>query len=211
MGGVQQRGEVAQLAAAQWGLVTTAQAHAVGLPRMLLSRMVASGELERVVHGVYATPSAATDHLVELRALWLSLDPVRSAEERLRERCSTGVLSHATAASLHQIGDLLDTWVEVTLPSRYQGRRDRIRAHRAMLEPADVTLVEGLPVTTAARTVADLVVDRHDRDHVATVMTDALRGGLTGIADVARALKQRLGDGGQPVLEELVAASGQDW
>jgi predicted transcriptional regulator of viral defense system len=210
MGGVRQRGLVAQVAAAQWGLITTAQVVEAGVPRLLLSRMVASGELERVTHGVYATPSAIADRLVEVRALWLSLDVRRSAEERLRDRCSAGVLSHATAATMHEIGDLLDTWVEVTLPRRYQGRRDRIRAHRAVLEPDDVTLVDGLPVTTAARTVADLVVDGHDRDHVATVMTDALRQGLTNQASVGRVLERLQGSAGQAVLAELLAASGQN-
>ncbi|GHH70371.1 type IV toxin-antitoxin system AbiEi family antitoxin domain-containing protein [Promicromonospora soli] len=209
MGGVRQRGQVAQVAAAQWGLITTAQAVEAGASRMLLSRMVTSGELERVTHGVYATPAAAADRLVAVRALWLSLDVRRTAEERLRDRCSAGVLSHATAASMHEIGDLLDAWIEVILPHRYQGRRDRIRAHRAALGPDEVTVVDGLPVTTAARTVADLVVDGHDRDHVATVMTDALRRGLTDRADVGRALDRVLGPAGPEVLAELLAASGQ--
>ena len=208
MGGVEQRGRVARLAATQWGLITTAQAVADGVPRILLSRMAASGELERIVYGVYATPSAAADYLVELRALWLWLDPSRMAEERLRERWSSGVFSHATAAMLHEVGDILDAEVEITFPGRYQGRSDRIRAHRGTLEPHDVTLAGGLPVTTAARTVADLVVAGHDRDHVATVMAEAVRVGLASVRDVARTLERHLGTAGADVLDELLVVGG---
>ena len=103
---------------------------------------------------MYATPSAAADYLVELRALWLWLDPSRMAEERLRERWSSGVFSRTRqAAMLHEVGDILDAEVGITRPGRYQGRSDRIRARRGTLEPHDVTLAGGLPVTTAARTV----------------------------------------------------------
>ncbi len=177
---------------------------------MLLSRMAESGELERVLQGVYATPAAVANELVEVRALWLSLDPGRMAEERLRKRHRAGVLSHATAASLHGVGDLLDTQVEVTLPGRYQSRREGLLAHMGVLEPDEVTLVEGLPVTTAARTVADLVVAGHDRDHVATVMAESLRRGLADRAAVERALTRQMGDDADGVLDELLAAAGLD-
>ncbi|GAA1995482.1 hypothetical protein GCM10009718_36850 [Isoptericola halotolerans] len=58
MSGVAGRVAVARIAAGQWGLLTTAQATAAGVSRMMLSRMAEWGELERVMHGVYATPAA---------------------------------------------------------------------------------------------------------------------------------------------------------
>ncbi|WP_407320290.1 type IV toxin-antitoxin system AbiEi family antitoxin domain-containing protein [Isoptericola halotolerans] len=91
-------------AADQWGLLTTGQAAAAGVGKMMLSRMVADGELERVFHGVYATPSAAADRNTETRAQWLVLDPHRLAEDRLAEPHVAGVISHATAAAAYNIG-----------------------------------------------------------------------------------------------------------
>lgn len=210
MAGQQARATIAEIAADQWGLVTTAQAAAAGVSKMLLVRMTSAGELERITHGVYATPAASSDRLVETRALWLALDPARRAHERLADLPTAGVLSHASAAALHGIGDLLDDHVEVTLPRRHRSRRPELRTHRATLEPVDVTRVEGLPVTTAARTIADLTAAGNDRDHVGTVLREAITHGLATPEDVRAALDRRLGDDGPTTLSELVIAAGLD-
>jgi len=75
--------------------------------------------LQRVGRGVYATTSSAGDHL-SLRAAWLALDPADTAELRLVNPIAAGVISHASAASLHQLGDLLDDQHEFTLAQRKQ-------------------------------------------------------------------------------------------
>jgi hypothetical protein len=205
------RATIAQLAASQWGLITTAQATAAGATRMLLTRMTDNGELERVVYGVYAVPAALADEQLEKRALWLTLDPTRTAEQRLARRHEAGVLSHATAAALHGIGDILDHRVEVTVPRRQQSRREDLRLHRAELRPDEVTYAEGLPVTTASRTIADLVVADHDRDHVATALRDAVHQDLTTPEQVSKALEEHLGtEHGSRVLAELLAAASLD-
>lgn len=201
---------IAQLAAGQWGLVTSAQATAAGASRMMLSRMTASGELERVATGVYATPAALADPWLDKRAQWLSLDLKQTAEERLAQRHTAGVLSHATAATMHEIGDILDDRVEITLPHRRQSQRPELRLHRSQLRPDEVTSVDGLPVTTPARTIADLVVDGHDRDHVATAMKEAVRRDLTSLDEVHAALTDRVGGRAESVYAELLAAAGMD-
>ncbi len=210
MAGQKSRAQIAQIAADQWGLITTSQAATAGVSKMLLVRMTSAGELERVTHGVYATPAAATDPLVETRALWLALDPARPVHERLADLPTAGVLSHATAAALHGIGDLLDDYVEVTLPQRHRSRRPELRTHRASLEPVDVTRIEGLPVTTAARTIADLTAAGNDRDHVGTILRETITNGLATPRDVRDALDRRLGEDGPATLSELVVAAGLD-
>jgi predicted transcriptional regulator of viral defense system len=211
MSGVEGRAALAKIAADQWGLLTTAQAVAAGVPRMMLSRMAERGELERLAQGVYATPAAVGDELTERRAAWLSLDPGTPAYARLERPEAAGVLSHATAAAMYDIGDILESRIEVTLPARYRSRREDIRAYRAVLDPGEVTLVEGLPVTTPARTVADLIRTGHDRDHVATAMADALRRDLTNPADLERALDgSEPGRTGKQVLAGLKAAAAID-
>jgi hypothetical protein len=71
-----------QVAAGQWGLLTTAQAEYEGVTRLQLARRTSIGVLERVDRGVYATTSSPTEHRA-LRAAWLELGPKRTAEERL--------------------------------------------------------------------------------------------------------------------------------
>jgi hypothetical protein len=173
-----------QLAVGQWGLLTTAQAAREGITRLQLARLTDAGVLERLGRGVYATTSSADEHL-GLRAAWLALDPARTAEERLKSPTTTGVVSHASAAGLHNLGDLLDDEHEFTLPQRKQTRRAGIRVHRGDLTEQDVTIVEGLPVTTEERTIADLLRAGNDPEHVAQIIGQGVRRGVVDLTDLA--------------------------
>ncbi|GIG29264.1 type IV toxin-antitoxin system AbiEi family antitoxin domain-containing protein [Cellulomonas marina] len=178
-----------ELAAGQWGLVTAAQAQEVGVSRMQLARLVDAGILDRVAHGVYATPAVLGDELLGLRTAWVALQPRRAVADRLADPIDAGVVSHASAAQLHGLGDLLADEHELTLPTRYQSTRPGVRVHRAALAPDDVTVVAGLPVTTAARTVADLLSAGHDLEHVGQVAADAVRKGSADGRALVRALE----------------------
>lgn len=198
------------LAAGQWGLFTSAQAEAEGITRLQLARLTDAGVIERVDRGIYAAP-AAVDERTPLRAAWLSLEPARLAEERLTNPVATGVMSHTSAAALHGIGNLLDDEPEVTMPDRKQSRRG-IRLHRAALDTDEVTIAEGLPVTTPARTVADFLRDGRDPSHVAEIAGDVLRRGLASRQDMATALEPLARRNGQPtgaaLLEHLLDLVG---
>lgn len=174
---------VSELAASQWGLFTTAQAGTAGVTRVQLARLTDAGVLERVDHGVYATAASPTEHR-DLRAAWLALDPARTAEERLADPANAGVASHTSAAGLHRLGDLLDDTPELTVPHRKQSRRG-VRLHRLPLPDSDVTLVEGLPTTTVERTVADLLRDGHDLDHVAQIVGQGVRRAIIDLIVLA--------------------------
>ena len=180
---------IAELSTDQWGLITTAQADDLGISRTKLTRMTAIGLLERMGRGVYAVTAAPQDHLTHTRAVWLALDPVRTVRERMKHLPSAGVISHQSAALLQGLGTLLADELHVTYPHRRQTRRDDVRLHLLPLDGADVTVVDGLPVTTPERTAADLVTAHHDLEHVSQVVGD---GVLKGILDTA-ALADRLG------------------
>jgi hypothetical protein len=194
---------VSRIAAGQWGLLTAAQAAREDITRSQLTRLAGAGVLERVERGVYATTSS-TDENRGLRAAWIALDPAQTAEERLANPVDAGVISHTSAAGLHQLGDLLDDVPEVTYPHRKQTRRG-IRLHRGDLSEAEITLVKGLPTTTEERTVADLLRDGHDLEHVAQIVGQGVRRGvidLTDLAEHVEALGRRYG---QPDGRALVA------
>ncbi|HZL07024.1 MAG TPA: type IV toxin-antitoxin system AbiEi family antitoxin domain-containing protein [Coriobacteriia bacterium] len=186
-----------QLAAGQWGLLTTAQAAREDITRLQLARLADAGVLERLGRGVYATTSSADEHL-SLRAAWLALDPARTAEERLKSPTTAGVVSHASAAGLHNLGDLLDDEHEVTLPQRKQTRREGIRIHRGDLTEQDVTIVDGLPVTTEERTIADLLRAGHDPEHIAQIIGQGVRRGVVDLTDLAIHLDPLARRHGQP-------------
>lgn len=167
--------DLADLAAAQWGLITTRQAQAAGVTRTHLGRLAAAGALVHPVHGVYALHTAAHDDLLELRCAWLTLDPTRLAATRLADPIPAAVVSHASAAHLHGYGDLFADRHTFTVTTRKQTRRPELRLHRGELPPDDVTVHRGLPVTTPERTVVDLLATHHDGEHVAAVLGDAVR------------------------------------
>ena len=75
------------------------------------------------------------------------------------------VASHASAAALHGIGDLLADRAEFTMPSALPRVPAGVTLHVAPLPSEDVTIVAGVPVTTVQRTIADLCTDGHDHDH----------------------------------------------
>lgn len=161
------------VAAEQWGLVTTAQARALGVSAQAVARLADQGTLERMMHGVYRIFGAPPNPLDELRADWLTLDPGRRAAQRLQDS-SPAVVSHRSAAHLHGLGDLDADEHEFTTESRKQSRRPAVRLHLGRLTAGQWTVVDGLPVTTVVRTVADLAAARTDGGHLASIVRDAL-------------------------------------
>lgn len=174
-----------RIAAGQWGLFTTAQAERAGITRVQLSRLTDAGVLERLGRGVYVTTSTTGDEHLPLRAAWLALDPNRTAEERLSDPTTTTVVSHASAAGLHRLGDLLDDQHEFTSARRKQTTRSGILTHRGDLPTHDVTIIEGLPVTTEVRTIADLLAAGTDLEHVAQMIGQGVRRGVVDLGDLA--------------------------
>ncbi|GAA4010445.1 hypothetical protein GCM10022247_35820 [Allokutzneria multivorans] len=164
------------LAADQWGMVTVAQALDAGVDRGTIDRLVSEDLLERLARGVYALPGAseAERHTAE-RTAWLRLDPARLAHERVVLDEKGGVLSHRSAARLLRLGELRAGPVELTVPRRRTTRHRDVHLRVGTLAPEDVMVVDLLHVTTAARTIADLLADGEDGGHVGAIISEALR------------------------------------
>lgn len=164
-------------AASQWGLVTTAQARIEGASAMDLRRAQDAGLINRIRRGVWSLPGAPGDQFQELRAAWLSTDPEHLAYQRYDDPCPV-VVTGATAAWLHGIGDLPAEPYEFSSPERRQSRQEDLRFHRRSVAAEDLDLIHGLPVGGLERTIADLVIDGHDL----TLVADAAAA-AAGIAE----------------------------
>lgn len=167
--------ELAEISASQWGMVTSAQAVTRGVTRLDLSRLTEAGDLERIIQGVYKSAAAPSGSHLDVRAAWLSSEPSRLASERLNDGHRGIVVSGQTAAWLYDIGDLRSNRTELTSPIRRQTQRPDVRYRRRELSEKDVTIRDGIPVTTPERTIADLVEDRTDLSIVANALRDATR------------------------------------
>lgn len=175
---------LSEIAEGQWGLVTRRQAQAAAVGHSSLARLMADGRLERVAHGVYRVRGAGEPDHLGLRAAWLQLAPEMFAWTRLDDP-DDAVVSHASAASLHRVGDLRADVHEFTLPRRRQTRRRDVRLHRGEVPAADRIVLAGLPVTRPARTIADLLAAHVEPGVVGRIAAEALDGGLEDAAEVA--------------------------
>ncbi|HEY8718002.1 type IV toxin-antitoxin system AbiEi family antitoxin domain-containing protein [Pengzhenrongella sp.] len=164
---------LAEVTAYQWGMVTSAQASMHGITRLDLSRLAETGHVKRLAHGVYMDAGAPGDQFDDLRAAWLSTDPKKLGEERIKDRANGVVVAGASAARLHDIGDLWSDRHEFVSPTRRQTQRPEIHYRQRVLDPHDVTLVEGLPAMTMERTICDLVGEVGDLSLVADALRDA--------------------------------------
>lgn len=178
------------LAAQQWGLVTAAQARDAGVAAFMLGRLVEQGVLLRVRHGVYATSSTPFSSVLEVRAQWLALDPSVMAADRRNEGARGVVVSHETAAELHGIGDLPTGMITFTTARRRQTKQPDVRFHTASLAAAEISTIEGLPVTTVSRTVWDLARAGHEPGHLTDMIRDALTGNLVTKDELADTLQE---------------------
>ncbi|MFF9569888.1 type IV toxin-antitoxin system AbiEi family antitoxin domain-containing protein [Streptomyces sp. NPDC014685] len=170
---------VSAVGADQWGLVTTAQAEAAGVSRVDLARLVEADLLAHPARGIYQVTGAGSTAHLEIKSAWLRLDPAVPAWGRQVGDDRSGVVSHASACQLHDIGDIPADDVEISVPRRRTTREPGVRFRQAVVPAQDVTVIDGLPVTTVDRTVCDLLAVRADAGHIGRVVADADQRGLT--------------------------------
>ena len=169
--------DLADLAASQWGLFTTAQTRTLGFSTQRIARLADHGTIERLRHGVYRISGAPSVPHEQLRAAWLMIEPAVTAGERLDAE-HPGVASHRSAARLHDLGDLDADVMEFATTGRKQSRLADVRYRTARPGRNRWTLLDGLPVTTALSTIDDLAADHLDGGHLASVVRDAVTTNL---------------------------------
>jgi very-short-patch-repair endonuclease len=134
---------IAELAHRQHGRVAHRQLRELGFTTEAIRRRVESRRLIRLYRGVYAVGHASeTAHGAWIAAVLA---------------CGDGaVLSHRSAAALYGILSDARATIDVTT-KRGRAGHPGIRLHRVRtLHEEDVTVVDGIPVTSVARTLLDL-------------------------------------------------------
>ncbi|QGU06162.1 hypothetical protein COCCU_00970 [Corynebacterium occultum] len=174
---------VMDLAAQQWGLVTSAQAGAEGVNAVLLGRLVDRAVLTRIRSGVYAAEATPWSPATNIRAQWLALEPKTMAADRASDT-PLAVVSHESAAELHGIGDLDSNGIHFTVATRRQTRQPEVVFHLDALDSKDWVMVDGLPVTTPVRTVLDLANAGHEPDHLVDMIGNILQERLATRAEI---------------------------
>lgn len=185
---------IASIAGRQHGVVARRQLRAVGLSKHHVQYRIGSGQLVRLHRGVYRVGP---------------VEAARAAEMAAILACGDGsVLSHDTAARLFGLkpGAPSSSPLHVARANGYL-RRPGLVIHRLpTLIHRDVTRVEGIPTTTAARTLWDLAASTPARD-LERMFAVALDRGLTRRAELRRLMDRHKRAPGSGKLRWLVAAN----
>lgn len=157
-----------EIALDQFGYFTTEQAREAGVNPHAVLMMCRRGTIERVAQGLYRNPLVPATSLGPYMAASLWPQGVR------------GVLSHQTALELLGISDADPGKIHLILPTTFRIRRatpGQYLIHHADLTPSDVTSVEGIPVTTAARAIRDCHADHISPALLRQAIEDGLENG----------------------------------
>lgn len=136
--------QIAALAERQHGVVARRQLLALGVSEDSIEVRLRQGGLHRLYRGVYAVGH----RVLSVRGHWLAAVLACGPH---------AVLSHRSAAAHWSIRDYWGAYVDVTSPSKTRSRGS-IRRHCAPLLADEVTKHEGIPITSASRTIFDLAV-----------------------------------------------------
>lgn len=131
------------LACRQGGVVTHGQLRVIGLSAAAIDRRIDAGRLLPLHRGVYAVGHQQVGKVGRRWAAVLACGP-------------GAALSHESAAAVWDLAPV-GGGLHVTVGLGGRSAPHGIRLHRSRVgSPGDVTMVEGLPITTPARTLTDL-------------------------------------------------------
>ena len=134
--------ELAKLASRRYGVVALWQLLELGFSRDAVKRMIAGGRLHRVYRGVYAVGHRALSPRGRLLAAVYACGP-------------RAVASHHAAAWMWEVRRLGAGRFHVTVPGRRKAPPGIVLHCVAELPEQDRAVIDGIPVTSLARTLVD--------------------------------------------------------
>jgi predicted transcriptional regulator of viral defense system len=174
---------VAEIAAAHHGVFAFHHLQALGATQAQRNARIQAGRWDTPYEGVYRVAGSP-----------------RTWRGDVQAACWAGgtraVASFRSAAELHGLPGRTDRFVEITCPRWRRTRHSGLIVHESRaLEARDITVVDGLPVTTVERTIFDLAAVR-GAVTVELAIDNALRRELTTV-DLLTELLLRLGKRGR--------------
>jgi very-short-patch-repair endonuclease/predicted transcriptional regulator of viral defense system len=182
------------LARRQHGVVARRQLLVAGLGRDWIDARLKAERLRRVHRGVYVVGPIAAPRVAEMAAVLAYGEGA--------------TVSHRSATSLWRLlpYPAHDGTVDVTVPARYAKHRPGIRVHRVRCLPSgERTKLDGIPITTPARTLLDLAAVAPSRA-LEQAMAEAERRLLARRSELAALLSRYPGRPGSRVLRVLLEA-----
>jgi hypothetical protein len=184
--------EVATIAADQHGVIAHRQLVELGLSPSAIQRRLSGGRLHPIHFGVYAVGHPLLSKLGRWSAAVLAAGP-------------RALLSHESGAELLGIARATGARPHVTAPGRSRRGHPGIVLHLPRrLDPEDVAVAEGVPVTSVARTLLDLS-ESVSAGRLGRAVEEAERLGIFDLAGVERLIERSRGRRGRRRLSVAVS------
>jgi predicted transcriptional regulator of viral defense system len=160
-----------QIAAAQGGYFTAAQARQTGYAYSQQHFHVSRGNWLRIDRGLFRLrdfPSGEREDLIRW-SLW----------SRNQKGKPQAVVSHDTALTVHELSDVMPARVHLTVPP---GFRKSVPSgcvlHKAILTPKEIEPRTGYRVTTPLRTLLDVANSPLSQEHLNRAVRDVVERGI---------------------------------
>lgn len=162
------RRRIFALASEQAGHFTAAQAKEAGYSYQAQAHHVAAGNWRRVGRGLFRLAEWVPGPHDDL-ARWTLWSKGRA------------VVSHETAAAVHEIGEFESARVHLTVPPGFTMADPALVLHVGELATSDVVAGVGFRATTALRTVIDLAAGSPDPDQLTRLIEEAIGRGMVTV------------------------------
>ena len=191
------------LGAAQLGMAARPQLLDLGISDRAIRRRLANGSMHLVFPGVYAIGHTGIVPAARALASVLAVSPRIVFSDGLHTAVATGAFaasSYETALALHGGIDFPCGLPHVTA-TRQRRHYSGLILHRSKLDPSEVTVADGVLVTTLARTIFDLACGGRP---VRRLIKNAEFSGDLRVADLADVLGRHPSRRGRRNLARIV-------
>jgi predicted transcriptional regulator of viral defense system len=154
------------IAEEQAGYFSLAQAKEVGIQRQQIYQGVKAGRFWRAAAGVYRFVQFPASRHEDLHIALLKAG-------------KHAVVGFQSALYVYELSDLIPDEIHLILPRSSSRRRPGIRMHTTQIAKEDITKVDGLRITSVARTISDCAYAFVDEQQIRLAISQALQRGLT--------------------------------
>jgi predicted transcriptional regulator of viral defense system len=157
------------IASEQAGYFTTAQAHDAGFSSPLIRHHVRTGRFTHVARGLYRLRDYPSTPREEVLAAWLRLAP-------------KAVVSHESALDILGLSDVIPDAIHMTVPRTFRKVTSLpgVTVHTTIrpVRRSDIVNRDGVRLTNAARTIADVAEAGMAPDQVERAVRSAIERGF---------------------------------
>ncbi len=181
----QRRQQLFEIASAQGGYFTAAQARALRYDTSTITHHARTGRFERVSRGFYRLAEFPALPHEDVIAAWVKAGPERA------------VVSHDTALAMYELAPSRSREIHLTVPWRQRPRHRpslaavRIHTTKESLRREEVAQRFGVRITSPARTIADIAEVGADPSVVIEAAARARHTGLVDADELRKAVVDR--------------------